>query len=248
MERDGIIHPISSSAWATPIVAVPKPDGQPRLCGDYRISVNPHLQQTATTTLEVEAMFEGLHGMRYFSKVDLSNAFHQVPLDESSSLLTTINTMWGLYRFRYLPFGMNISPGIFQGVINRIITGLTGVRAYQDDLIVAGTSRTQHDENLLQLLRTLLQFNVKINVKKSIFAVRHLKYLGYIVSGEGISADKERIEALSKAPMPNTADQLRSFLGFAQYYTKFVPNFAGLARPCTIPWRTKATLAVDKRP
>ena len=79
--------------------------------------------------MDVESIYEGLHGNKYFSKVEQSHAFHQVPLDEESRRLTTINTMWGLYQFRFLPFGLNVSPGIFQGVKDSILSGIQGVRA-----------------------------------------------------------------------------------------------------------------------
>jgi transposase InsO family protein len=231
MVREGVLQPVPTSSWATPIVTVIKPNGQPRICGDYRLTVNPLLQQTATTTLDVDAMFQGLHGNRFFSKIDLSNAFLQIPLNEASGQLTTINTMWGLYRYSYLPFGLNVSPGVFQGAINSILSGVPGVRAYQDDIIVVGTTRAEHQDNLLQLLRALDRYNVKINIKKSVFQVTQLKYLGYIITGDGISADLDRIQALRRAPRPTTCEQLRSFLGFAQYYAKFMPNFSRHAQP-----------------
>lgn len=229
--QDGVLEPVRTSSWATPIVTVMKSNGQPRICGDYRVTVNPQLLQTATTTLDVDSMFEGLHGNRFFSKLDLSNAFLQIPLDEPSSQLTTINTMWGLYKYRYLPFGLKVSPGIFQAAIDTVISGVPGVRAYQDDIIVVGTTRQQHDDNLLRLLRALHSHNALINPKKSVFAVQELKYLGYCVDADGISADHDRIQALRRAPKPKSVDQLRSFLGFAQYYAKFVPRFAHKAEP-----------------
>lgn len=231
MVKKGILQPVQSSPWATPIVTVLKPNGQPRICGDYRITVNPLLHQTATTTLDVESMFAGLHGCKFFSKIDLSNAFLQIPLDDSSSQLTTINTMWGLYRYKYLPFGLNVSPGIFQRVIDSIIARVTGTRAYQDDIIVSGATQAEHDANLFQLLQTLQEHNVQINTKKSVFKVNQLKYLGYILTGEGISPDLDRIQALRKAPKPSKVEELRSFLGFAQYYAKFTPNFSNQAKP-----------------
>jgi len=163
--------------------------------------------------------------------VDLSNAFLQIPLDEPSSEMTTINTMWGLYRYKYLPFGLNVSPGLFQTAINEVISGVPGVRAYQDDIIVVGVTREEHDANLLQLLRTLQDHNVRINSKKPIFAVTQLRYLGYVLNGQGISADLDRIRAVKKAPRPSNVEQLRTFLGFAQYYAKFVPGFSHQAQP-----------------
>ena len=166
---DGILRPVESSTWGTPIVTPLKANGQPRICGDYRITVNPNLRRTPSITMEVEDMFAGLAGNTIFSKIDLTNAFLQVPLDESAKELTTINTMLGLFQYQYLPFGMNVSPGIFQRVVNDLISNLQGVRAYQDDLIVFGVNQEQHDQRLLQLLKVLAAKNVQINAKKSVF-------------------------------------------------------------------------------
>ena len=229
--QDGILQPVNSSTWATPIVTPLKSNGQPRICGDFRLTVNQHLRQTATTTPQVEDMFEGLQGNQIFSRIDLSNAFLQIPLHDSAKEVTTINTPWGLYQYQYLPFGLSVSPGIFQQCIDQILHGLQGVKAYQDDIIVFGHTKAQHDQRLLDLLQTLDKFNVQINITKSEFAVSKLKYLGFIIDGHGISADAERIKALQSAPAPSTAEKLKSFLGFAQYYSKFVPRFSELAKP-----------------
>ena len=130
--RDGILRPVESSTWATPL----KSNGLPRICGDFRVTVNPHLKQAATTTLDVEDMFQGLQGHACFSKIDLTNAFLQISLGETSKELTTINTMWGLFQYNFLPFDLNVSPAIFQRVINDIIVGIPNVRAYQDDIVI----------------------------------------------------------------------------------------------------------------
>lgn len=229
--QSGILKPVTSSQWATPIVTPLKANGQPRICGDYRITVNPQLRQTATVTPVVEDMFAGLQGNTYFSKIDLSNAFLQIPLHDHAKEITTINTNWGLFQYQFLPFGLHISPGLFQKAINEILQNLHGVRSYQDDLIVFGHTIDEHNQNLLQLLRALDKHNVQINMKKSQFAVTQMKYLGYVISGQGISPDISRIKALKDAPIPDSAEKLHSFLGFAQYYAKFVPNFAALAQP-----------------
>ena len=228
---DGVLSPVKASSWATPIVTPLKANGSPRICGDYRVTINPVLKQTATTTREVEEMFAGLGGQKFFSKIDLQNAFLQLPLDEESKEFTTIHTIWGLYKFNYLPFGLSVSPGLFQQTMDYIIQGLTGTRSYQDDLLVFGASKEEHDTRLLKLLRVLNQRNVRINAEKSLIGVRQLNYLGYVIDGQGIHPDKKRILALKKAPRPTTPQQLQSLLGFAQYYAKFVPGFARIARP-----------------
>jgi len=139
--------------------------------------------------------------------------------------------MWGLYQYNFLPFGLSVSPNIFQTTINEVIKGTQGVRAYQDDLIVFGKSSDEHRRNLKQLLERLKQFNVKINASKSIFGVQKIKYLGYCIDGNGITPDQERIQPIIKAPKPTTMNQLKSFLGFMQYYSTFIPHFSTIAEP-----------------
>lgn len=221
--NDDILQPVSTSAWATPIVSVIKPNGLPRICGDFRL-LNKVLKQAATTTRELEDMFEGLQGSKVFSKIDLKNAFLQMLLHEESYELTTINTPLGLYHYRFLPFGLHVSPGLFQNILE----DLPGTRAYQDDIIVYASDKQTHDENLLKVLKVLDKHNVCINATKSQYNVSELKYLGFITNGQGISADVERIKALKSAPKPTTPDALRSLLRFSQYYSRFVPNLSDL--------------------
>ena len=248
---DGILQPVASSAWASPIVTPLKTNGLPRVCGDFR-QVNHQLQQTATsTTPEVEDMFRGLEGSQYFSKIDLSNAFLQIPLHESAYEITTINTPWGLFQHRFLPFGLHVSSSIFQTTIDRILNSLPGARAYQDDIIIHGSSKEEHDRNLLQVLNTLNKHNVAINANKSQFNVKQLKYLGYIINREGITADIERIKALQLAPKPQSPEQLRSFLGLVQFYSRFIPNFSALTQPLyellqDFQWNSEADKHYDK--
>lgn len=226
----GILKAVTSSTWATPIVTPVKPNGQVRICGDYRITVNKQLRQTSCTTPPVDDMFKGLRGS-IFSKIDLANAFHQIPLSNEAKELTTINTPYGLYQYQRLPFGIHASPAIFQSVINQILGNLPGVKAYQDDIIVYAHSQYEHNQRLLRLLQVLQKYNVRINAQKSEFSVSSLKYLGYILDSKGISADQERIKAFAQAPRPETPKELQSLLGFAQFYSRFVPNFADIVRP-----------------
>lgn len=231
LQADSIISPIGSSQWATPIVTPIKSDGNVRICGDYKVSVNSHLLKKASTTCEPETLFIQLKDKKYFSKIDLENAFLQIPLDEESQKLTTINTPFGLYSFKCLPFGLSVSPGIFQETIDHVIQGLTGVVAYQDDLLVFADSHSEHDERLQKLLWRLKNFNVRINAKKSVFKVNEISYLGYRISSSGISPDPDRLRPLLKASTPKSQDELRSLLGCFQYYSKFLPNFATRAAP-----------------
>ena len=113
-----------------------------------------------------------------FSKIDLQDAYLQIPLDDASSELTTINTPFGLFRYKFLPFGLSVSPAIFQDVMNKIVAGIEGVVVYQDDIIVYGPDKATHTDRLLALLGRLANVNVAINPKKCLFSVDHFTCLG----------------------------------------------------------------------
>ena len=115
-----ILTPVESSKWATPIVTPLKSNGLPRVCGDYRITINPLLHQRACTLQEPEDIFAKLNGAEYFSRIDLKDAFLQIPLTNDAKELTSINTPFGLYMYNFLPFGLTISPSVFQEAIDNI--------------------------------------------------------------------------------------------------------------------------------
>jgi len=227
----GILEKVSHSRWATPIVVVRKANGSVRICGDYRLTVNSQIHQVACTTPEPEDLFSTIQGSTVFSKIDLSNAFLQVPLETNSRELTTINTPFGLYRYCRLPFGLSVSPGIFQQVINKILSGISGALAYQDDILIHGNGIAEHDHVLKQTLERLCKMNVKINSKKSVFQQTSMPYLGYLISEKGISPDPDRIKAIRSAAVPKSSNELRSILGLFQYYSRFIANFSTIAEP-----------------
>lgn len=136
----------------------------------------------------------------------------------------------------------HMSPGIFRAVISQILQGIKGARAYQDNIIVFGRTRQEHDENLRQFLNTLSDHNIQINMNRSKFADSKLRYLGYILSAQEISTNKSKIEALKAASMLDTPKKMRSFLGYAQYYSRFVPQFPKLAKPFKTLYETSAIL------
>jgi len=229
--NEGILVPVTSSTWATPIVVVMKSNGNVRICGDYRITINSVLEQVANTTREPEDIFGQLQDNKVFTKLDLSNAFLQLPINDKAQELTTIITPIGLFRYNFLPFGLNISPGLFQITINKILYGLENVIAYQDDILVYGSNPSDHDEKLLKVLRRLDQYNVRINAKKSVLRQPSISYLGYKLSSQGISPDPNRVKVLHEAKSPSNTKELRSALGGLQYYSRFIPNFSTIAEP-----------------
>ena len=161
----------------------------------------------------------------HFSKIDLKNAFLQTLLDENSKEFTTINTMFGLYQYNFLPFGLNVSPSVFQETIDAIVNNIDGVKAYQDDLILFAKNGQEHDECLVKLLKRLCEKNVAINASKLVFRVNELEYFGFLVGSTGYCPDPARLNPLMNAPTPVSHAALRSTLGFLQYYCRFIPFF-----------------------
>ena len=231
LEQNGIIEKVSSSRWATPIVCPLKANGTVRICGDYKVTVNPHLRQRACTTLEPEDIFMKLANSKVFSRIDLENAFLQLPLDQESRELSTMNTPFGLYSYKFLPFGLKISPSAFQETIDMIISGIDNVVAYQDDVVIYSKDRESHMHTLTAVLNRFHEFNVRINKTKSVFAVEQIKYLGFVLSKEGIQPDADKFMPIMKSPDPVSVTELLSVLGSLQYYSRFHASFAETAAP-----------------
>ncbi|CAH8639600.1 unnamed protein product [Dicrocoelium dendriticum] len=230
--ESGILVPVQSSRWATPIVTPLKPDGQtPTVCGDYHVTLNTKLLQLSCVTEEPASILSRLHGSKIFSKLYLKDAYLQIPLTDESSELTTINTPFGLYRYRFLPFGLNVSPAIFQDVMNSIVKDLKGVEVYQDDVFVHAVNKPTHDYRVLALLTRFKDADVNINPKKCLIGVHEISRLGYQVTSEGFKPDLDRIKPLVDVKSPTNVHELRSLMGALQYYSKFIPGFASIADP-----------------
>ena len=144
----GIISPVQFSKWAAPIVPVVKQSGEVRICRDYKMTVNRACSADSYPLPRVDELLANLAGGQYFSKLDLSQAYLQLPLDEESYV--TVNTHKGLYRYNCLPFGVSSAPSIFQRTMENLLQGIGGVSVYIDDILITGP--TLHDH--LQLLNT----------------------------------------------------------------------------------------------
>lgn len=176
---NGIIEPIESSDWATPIVPIIKPNGDIRICGDYKITVNPRLFINRHPIPRVIDLLSKLENGKVFSKIDLAHAYQQVELDEQSKEYTTITTRKGLFRYNRLSFGIASAPGLFQGLMEKILTGIDGIVIYFDYILVFGRSKKEHDENLKVLLQRLEEHGLTVSFKKCFFERNKVDFLGY---------------------------------------------------------------------
>ena len=231
LEAEGIIYKVDCSEWATPVVVVPKADKSVRLCGDYKVTVNPCIEVPQHPLPAAEEIFATLTGGTVFTKLDLAHAYQQLELDEHAQELLTINTHRGLYRYKRLPFGVSSAPAIFQAVLEHIIRGLERVRCRLDDILVNEKSTSEHLKLLDEVLRRLEQHGIKLRKSKCVFLQPYVEYLGHGVDKEGIHPLPEKVEAIRNAPVPIDVSQLKSYLGLLNYYAKFIPNLSTTLQP-----------------
>jgi hypothetical protein len=227
----GILSPIQYSDWATPIVVVPKPDGTVRIVGDYSVTVNPELHIEYFPVPRAEDVFSDLAGCDTFSKVDLSDAFLQLELEEVSKPILTITTHKGLFVWNRMPLGLASSPGIFQKRIEQVLSGISKTKVFYDDILVAGKGTQNHNEHLDKVLTRLQDKGLRLKQSKCTINRKEIKYLGFLINGEGLHNLPEIVSAIQDAPAPEDITQLRSFLGFINQYSKFISHCATILAP-----------------
>ena len=231
LESTGVIKKVVHSEWAAPIVPVVKPSGKIRLCGDYKLTINKSIQLDRYPLPLIDEIFASLNGGKFFTKLDLSQAYHQVMLDESSRPLTTINTHCGLYQFVRLPYGASPCVGLFQRAMENVLKGLKGVSVFLDDILITGKSREDHLNNLRAVLKILLNNGLKLQKEKCKFMLDSVEYLGFRISAEGIHPTQSKVDAIKNAPSPTNVSELRSVVGLVNYYARFIPNLADRLSP-----------------
>lgn len=167
-------------------------------------------------------------GSEYFSTLDLSQGFHQVLIDEPDREKTAFSTNYGHYQYKRCTFGLKTLPGFFQSLLNGILSRLQGLKCfvYIDDVVIFSKNLHDHAERIIEIFERFRESNIKLNPQKCNFMQREVKYLGHKCSTEGVKPDERIIEAIQQFPIPDTIKKLRSFLGLANYYRQFIPNFA----------------------
>ena len=222
----GIISPVKTAKWATPIVPVVKKDGTIRICGDFKSTVNQATHIETYPLPRVEELFSNLAGGKYFSKLDMSSAYLQLPLAELSKEYLTINTHRGLYQFNRLPFGVASAPAIFQRSMETLLPDLPGLFVYLDDILITGSTLAEHLANLEGVLKRLSEAGLRLNKEKCAFFLEQIEYLGHTIDAQGVHPTGEKIKAIKNAPQPKNVTELRSFLGILNYYSRFLPTLS----------------------
>ena len=227
----GYYTPVDSSPWASPVVSVRKSDGSVRLCGDYKRTLNPNLDMMTYPLPTVEDCFVDMKGGQYFSKIDIKQVYNSLPLREQDQILATINTHKGLYKPLVLPYGINSASGIFQSVIDKVLKGLKHVICRVDDILITGVTTEEHICTLREVVHRLEKCGFKCRWMKCEFLRESVIYLAYEISKVGVKPCKSKIETLVKASYPNNLDELISFLGAVQYYSRLIENLSTLIEP-----------------
>ncbi|GBG83058.1 hypothetical protein CBR_g36675 [Chara braunii] len=227
----GWIRPCSSS-FGAPVLFVPKKEGELRMCIDYR-GLNAVTVKNVEPLPRIDDLLDRVQGCKYFSKIHLKSGYHQIEVHHDDQYKTAFQTRYGHYEFTVMPFGLTNAPATFQRCMNDLFRPWLDkfVEVYLDDILVFSKTLHEHQGHLRQVLQKLREANFKINAKKCEWAKTQVLYLGHVLDGDGIKPEDSKIAAIRDWPTPRTLTELRSFLGLANYYRKFVRNFSTIATP-----------------
>ncbi|CAN6249028.1 unnamed protein product [Urochloa humidicola] len=233
MLRLGIIRP-SSSPFCSPVLLVRKKDGSYRFCVDYRY-LNALTVKSKFPIPVFDQLMDELAGASWFTTLDLISGYHQVRLKAGEEYKTAFQTHHGQFEFLVMAFGLSGAPGTFQGAMNCTLAPLLRkcVIVFFDDILIYSKSWEEHLVHLREVLQLLQQDKWHVKLSKCKFAQRKIAYLGHVISEAGVSTDMSKVEAIINWPAPVNVKELRSFLGLAGYYRKFVKHFAIIAKPLT---------------
>jgi len=254
LETQGIIEKVEGpTPWISPLVVIPKRNGDIRLCIDMRMP-NRAIQRERHPTPTVDDLVDALNGATVFSKLDLRSGYHQLVLAQESRYITTFVTHEGLRRYTRLNFGTNSASEIFQNAINEQIKEIPGAINISDDIIIYGKNQQEHDQALHTVLHKFTNVGLTLKPVKCELNKNSLTFFGFVFSSKGISPDPEKVKAIHDASLPTTAKEVRSFLGMANYCAKFIPNFSSITKPLRdltkkdvqFRWERKHTKALNK--
>uniref|UniRef100_A0AAY4BIC4 ribonuclease H n=1 Tax=Denticeps clupeoides TaxID=299321 RepID=A0AAY4BIC4_9TELE len=238
----GIIERIDASPWVSNLVLARKKSGTLRPCVDLR-SVNTAVVPDKYPLPTVEELAAKFHGSTVFSKLDLRQGYLQVPLHPESRNLTAFVTHMGVFRYTRMPFGLSSAPSCFQKIMSTIFAAVSGVVIYLDDIVVHGPTLASHDEHLDRVFKILAGHNLTLNGDKCVFTVPAVDFVGFRLSGEGITPLNSNVEAVLRLPEPSSPAQLASFLGMTAYYLRFLPQYSATTAPLRALLKTGAPWA-----
>jgi hypothetical protein len=222
----------SDSQVGSPIMFMKKKDGSNRLCVDYW-ALNAVTIQNRYPLPRTDNLIETIKGARIFTKLDLKSGYNLVHVKEEDVWKTTFRTKWGLFETLVMPFGLTNVPAAFQHFMNDIFRDILGVYVviYLDDILIFSASQEEHQDHVKEVLRRLQENKLYCSLNKCSFHVPEVEYLGLIVSGSKLSMDNEKIRTIKEWSTPKNVTDVQTFLGFANFYRRFIDGYTRIARP-----------------
>jgi len=234
MEKTGKIQRSTSSA-GSPILFVPKPKGKGlRLCVDYR-GLNKITIPNRYPLPLMQELQDRVQGAQYFTKMDLKNGFNLIRMRAGDEWKTAFRTRYGLYEFNVIPFGLTNAPSTFQDMMNHIFCDMLdlGLIVYMDDILIYAKTQGEHDKIVRNTLKRLQENGLAVSADKCVWRSMEVEFLGYVLGRNGVQMSQEKVKAVLNWETPRSLTEVQSFLGFANFYGRFIQDYSRVARPLT---------------
>ena len=224
--RKRFIRP-STSPFGSPVLFIKKPDGSLRLCVDYRALNRITIKNRYPLPL-ISELLDRVKGKKYFTKLDLRDAFNQIRIAAGDEHKTAFRTRYGHFEYLVMPFGLTNAPASFQAYANDAIREYLDLFAvvYLDDILIYSDTLEEHIQHVRQVLKKLQDHGLYVKLEKCEFHVQKISFLGFIITPEGISMDPERIATIADWPVPESLLEVQIFLGFANFYRRFIDGYS----------------------
>jgi transposase InsO family protein len=246
--QKGFITPSKENLFAFPVLFAKKSDGGLRFCVDYR-RLNEVTRKDPYPLPLIDEILPRLLKAKIMTKIDIRQAFHKIRIDPDSEHLTTFRTRYGSFHYKVMPFGLTNGPATFQRYINHLFMDMLDefLTAYLDDLLIYSESKKEHMEHVKKVLQRLQEAGLQADIRKCEFSVTRTKYLGFIVSTEGLAVDPDKIQAITEWTAPSTVKGLQAFLGFCNFYRRFIKAYSRITRPLNQLTRKDAPFNFNKK-
>ena len=243
----GFIRP-STSPWGAPVLFAKKKDKTLRLCIDYR-QLNRVTIKNRYPLPRIDDLFDQLRGAQVYSKIDLRTGYHQLRVRDTDIPKTTFRTRYGHYEFTVMPFRLTNTPAAFMDLMHRIFKPYLDqfIVVFVDDILIYSQSEWEHEYHLRIVLQLLRDHQLYAKFSKCKFWLTEVRFLGHVVSALGVSVNPEKVEAVMSWERPKSVFEIRSFLGLAGYYRRFIEDFSRIATPMTRLTRKEVKFEWDDR-
>jgi DNA-binding MarR family transcriptional regulator len=245
----------SFSPWAFPVLLVEKTDGAKRMCVNYR-DLNAATIKNKHPLPCIEDLFDQLQGACVFSKIDLCSGYHQLKIHPEDIPKTAFTCKYGLYEYTVMSFGLTNAPAFFMHLMNKVFMDYldTFVVIFIDDILVYSKSEAEHEKHLKLVLQRLREHKLYAKLSKCEFWIDEFPFLDHVISKGGIAVDPSKVKDVLDWEVPHSMKEVRSFLGLAGYYQRFIENFSKIAKPLTsllekgvdFSWTDERQMAFDE--